>query len=202
MIKANTEKVKKLFDRPILVRTKETEWDRRVKLTNSFPTIEPAADGNSLELRDRLFPVMPFPNSRLSDVVINAATGEEELVRIYNRPTWAPGFKAERCLVVMTSFFEPAYWGSEAGTVQEFSSNEDEILLVAAIKIKPIKPATGQRDAVSLLTHVPSEFMLQYHQRLLVFLKPDAGVEWISGGAVGGNTDPQKKFDFLLANRH
>lgn len=201
MIKANTERVKRLIGRPILIRTKETEWNRRVKLTNSFPTIETSESddsGDALELHDRLFPVMPFPNSRLSDIVLNPASGEEELVRIYNRPTWSPGFASERCLVVMTSFFEPAYWGPQAGTVQEFSSINDDILLVAAIKIKPIKPSTGKRDGVSLLTHVPSEFMVQYHHRLMVFLKPDHGLEWISGG----KANVQEKFEFLLENRY
>jgi putative SOS response-associated peptidase YedK len=196
MIRANTKRIEKFLDRSLVVKTQETDWNRRVKLTDKFPTIE--AEREVFELHERVFPVMPFPNSRLSDLVFDDRRGEERLVRIYDRPTWSQGFTSERCLVVMTSFFEPAYWGPEAGTVQEFSPKVDEILLVAAIKIKPVKPSTGLRNGVSLLTHVPTEFMAQYHHRLLVFLKPSDGLEWISGG----KSDPVEKFNRLLEMRY
>lgn len=195
-IKTSDKAIKSALGVPFVNKTGEVEWNKRVKLTDSFPTIESV--GTQLELQSRIFPAVPFPNSRLSDLVMSKVTGEEEIVRIYERPTWRDGFTNQRCLTILTSFFEPAYWGDEAGTVQEFSSKDDQVLFVASIKIQPRKPATGKVDGVSLLTHTADDLMMQYHHRLLVFLRPEHGLEWIAGG----NADPYKKFEYLIQNRY
>lgn len=195
-IKTTDKAIREALGVPFVNKTGEVEWNKRVKLTDSFPTID--TTGEQLELQNRVFPAVPFPNSRLSDLVMSKVTGEEEIVRIYERPTWRDGFTSHRCLTVLTSFFEPAYWGDDAGTIQEFSSKVDEVLFVASIKIQPKKPATGKVDGVSLLTHTPSDAMIQYHHRLLVFLKAEHAVEWIAGG----KSDPYKKFEYLIQNRY
>lgn len=195
-IKTTDKAIREALGVPFVNKTGEVEWNKRIKLTDSFPTVE--SPGSELELQSRIFPAVPFPNSRLSDLVPSKVTGEEEIVRIYERPTWKDGFSSNRCLTVLTSFFEPAYWGDEAGTVQEFSSQDDNVLFIASIKIQPKKPATGKLDGVSLLTHTPNDVMIQFHHRLLVFLKPEHGLEWISGG----KSDPYKKFEYLVKHRY
>lgn len=194
-VKTTDKQIREVLGTPYINHTGQIEWNKRVKLTDPFPVVE--RNKEAFELNHRIFPVMPFPNSRLSDLV-PGKSGQEEIVRVYERPTWKDGFTQHRGLTVLTSFFEPAYWGPEKGTVQEFSSEDDDVLFVASILIKPKKPATGKIDGVSLLTHTPNDIMLQYHHRLLVFLRAEHGLEWISGG----KSDAYEKFEYLVKHRY
>ena len=173
--------------------TGQSGWDMRVKFTLRAPVIEMVQ--GDLQIVMAVFPAQPFPNARLSSV---DSRDHESIVRVYEKPTWSEGFKSHRCLVPMTSFFEPVYWGDAAGTVQEFSDHASGLFFVPAIKIKPRVPPTGKTDGFSLLTHTASPQMLKYHHRLLVFLKPDDAVQWL----VGDTVDVREKFDFLLSHRY
>lgn len=167
-----------------------TEWDARVKLSLTAPVL--AARGGKIKLNELVFPVNPFPNARLS-----RADGER-VVRIYDVPTWKTSFEKYPCVVPMTSFYEPAYWGAHKGEVIEFADSARGLMFVPAILIKPRVPATGKLNAFSLLTHTASDQMLGYHHRLLVMLKPADARTYLELTDVSA----EERFEFLLEHRH
>jgi putative SOS response-associated peptidase YedK len=172
--------------------TAEKSWDLRVRLTNKAPVI--LKTKNKLQLDEYTFPVNPFPNSRLSG--LDAKTLDEDdpqVRRIYELPTWKEAFQKTPCLVPMSGFVEPVYWGSEAGTAQEFRPAEKKLFFVAGIVIHGRVPKTSQ--AFSLLTHTPSAQMLKYHHRLLVMLKLEDALTYLE------LESSRERFDFLIEHR-
>jgi putative SOS response-associated peptidase YedK len=177
---------------PIKTSLENTSWDQRIKFTLPAPVI--AKKENEFRLGELIFPAQPFPNSRLSQI-----KEDDQIVRIYDIPLWKQSFKQFPCIVPMTSFLEPAYWGKNAGEVIEFTPPKESLFFVPGIVIKPRVPATGKLNGFSLLTHTASEQMLSYHHRLLVLLKPDAAVEYLN---LGPDIDPEERFNFLIENRY
>jgi putative SOS response-associated peptidase YedK len=179
----------------------KTDWNKRIKFTNHAPIIE-MIDGEPA-LIERVVPVHPFPNSRLSGVEREDSTDtpddEKQIKRIYELPTWKKGFTENRCLAVVTSFLESVYWGEDAGSMMEFKIPDEKVFFIAAIAIKPNIPKTGKTDGFSLLTHSATKQMLKYHQRLVVALKPKDALAYIEGGKLD---NAAKKFDFLIQHRY
>jgi putative SOS response-associated peptidase YedK len=166
------------------------EWDQRIRISQSAPVLYSKASGVILD--KVIFPVQPFPNSRLSGLE------GEELKRIYDRPTWKKSFTEETCLIPLTSFYEPVYWGEEAGSVMEFAPTKDDVLFVAGMRIMPRVPATGKINAFTMLTHTPTPQILEYHHRMLVFLQAESAREWIEPTA----ETAEQRLKFLLKNRY
>lgn len=192
-IRTSQKKIEEAIERRMGNLSLETAWKSRIKFTNRAPVIQMGADGP--EIAERVFPASPFPNSRLS----GADRGDAENIRrIYDLPTWKQGFTQERLLVPMTSFFEPVYWGDEAGSVIKFSPPKNEIFFVAAIGIKPNVPKTGKRDGFSLITHTATAQMLKYHHRLIVVLLPKDALGFIENP----EAPPAEVFDYLLEHRY
>ena len=169
----------------------ESSWDRTVKFTNSAPVL--VKKKGVLTLEEMIFPAQPFPNSRLSQLK------EDQIVRIYDVPIWKTGFHQHPCLVPMTSFMEPAYWGPRRGEIVEFSPPaSDKMFFVPGLVIKPRVPATGKFNGFSLLTHTASEQMLEFHHRQLVMLKPQQALEYLEMQ----DANPEERFNFLVENRY
>lgn len=180
--------------------SKKDAWDERIKMTRPAPVI--GVKGGEIRFNELIFPVRPFPNARLSQIESNRtekkiSATDDQIRRIYQVPLWKNSFEKFPCLVPMTSFYEPAYWGSHRGEIVEFSDPKETILFVPAILIKPQTPATGLFNGFSLLTHTASEQMLQFHQRLLVCLKPKFALQYLQG-----EFTPEERYEFLLEHRY
>lgn len=176
-----------------------TKFDslKRVKLSVAAPVVE-LVDGRPV-LRERVFPVNPFPNSRLSgfeggDEV--AVESDQSIRRIYDVPLWKKTFSENPLIVPMTDFFEPVYWWPEIGTVQRFRVPDEEVFFVAGMAIKPRIPATGKLDGFSLFTHTATAQMLKYHQRLVTILKAEDAKDYLEP------MSPADRFAFLIAKRY
>jgi putative SOS response-associated peptidase YedK len=177
---------------PVKSASENKSWEQRIKFTLSAPVI--AKRENELRVGELIFPAQPFPNSRLSQI-----KEDDQVVRIYDIPLWKSSFKQFPCIVPMTSFLEPAYWGKNAGEVIEFTPPKENLFFAPGIVIKPRVPATGKLNGFSLLTHTASDQMLDYHHRLLVLLKPQAAVEYLN---LSSETHPEERFNFLIENRY
>lgn len=168
----------------------EAVWDQRIRMSQSAPVLYDGGEG--IVLDKSIFPVQPFPNSRLSGLE------GEALKRIYDRPTWKKSFTEKTCLIPLTSFFEPVYWGEDAGSVMEFIPKKEDVLFVAGMRIQPRVPATGKTNAFTMLTHTPTALIQKYHQRMLVFLRADAARQWLAPS----EETAEGKLKFLLQNRY
>jgi putative SOS response-associated peptidase YedK len=193
---ASKKDIEESLGRAVKNLTGKKAWDQKIGIANTAPLLTEAG------LIEAVFPVRPFPNARLSgsevkerDPKLGPGKVQVDLKRIYERKAWQKGFIEGRRIAVMSTFREPAYWGENQGSVMEFS-RPGELLFVPAIQIKAQVPPVP--EAFALLTHTASEQMLEYHQRLLVLLKPEAALEWLAGG----KADPEEKFEFLLQNRY
>jgi putative SOS response-associated peptidase YedK len=168
-------------------------WDQRVRLTTKAPILFKTVSGDVV-LDEYVFPVQPFPNSRLSSLDSKTLDDDDPQVkRIYDLPTWKKPFESAPCLVPMTSFIEPVYWGDQAGTAQEFKPPTGSLFFIPGIRIHGRVPKTEK--AFSLLTHTPSPQMLHYHHRLLVMLKPSEALAYLDA------ENAQERFDYLLKHR-
>ena len=192
LVKTKINEIADELGAPVKSASKNNSWDQRTKFTLAAPVI--ANRDGEFRVGELIFPAQPFPNSRLSQV-----KEDDQVVRIYNVPLWKTSFKQFPCIVPMTSFLEPAYWGKEAGGVIEFSPPKEKMFFVPGIVIKPRVPATGKLNGFSLLTHTASDQMLEFHHRLLMLLKPQAAVEYLN---LGPDTDPEERFNFLIENRY
>ena len=191
MSKTSNRAVEEALEVSVRNLTDSATWDNRVRLTNSTPILFQPLD--EIHLQNAIFPSQPFPNARLSSLMPDG-----QISRIYEKRTWAEGFEKYRCVVPMTSFLEPVYWGDDAGSWMEFRLPKDRLIFAAAIRIRPFNPPTGKVNGFSLLTHTASEQMLKYHHRLLVLLEAEGARDWLSGGHI----DAQTKFDALLSQRY
>lgn len=175
-----------------------TKFDpaKRIRMSTLAPVIELRAGVPTLT--EKIFPVNPFPNSRLSGLGSldeGAGESEQDIRRIYDVPLWKKSFAENPLIVPMTSFFEPVYWGQDIGTVQEFKVPDEEVFFVAGMSIKPRIPKSDSMNGFSLFTHTATMQMLKYHQRLVTILKKAEAVRYLVP------MTPQERFNFLISNR-
>ncbi|MEK2647430.1 SOS response-associated peptidase family protein [Bdellovibrio sp. BCCA] len=161
-------------------------WNLRVKMSMKAPVI--VAKGDSLQVVEKTFPVMPFPNARLSGAQF-LPNGEAVVRRISDLPTWRDGFQSNPCVVPMTAFFEPAYWGKEKGNIVRFS--DDEIMFVAGILLSPKRPPGPNLSAFALITDLATEFMLGYHHRQVKVLGRESVLPYLKA------QDARQRFEIL-----
>lgn len=192
-ISTTDKAIREVLDADVVTLSSNHEWYQKVRLTNKAPILFRRASGD-LVLDEYVFPVQPFPNSRLSSIERKDLNGEDPQVRrIYDLPTWKKPFEKSPCLVPMSSFIEPVYWGEDAGTAQEFKPPREDLFFIPGIIIPGRTPKTDK--AFSLLTHTPSAQMLKYHHRLLMMLKPADALKYLDA------EDARERFDFLLKHR-
>ena len=198
-IKATISEIQAELGFPIQKICPADSWSTRIKMSLAAPVI--GVKEGEIRLNELIFPVDPFPNARLSQLESNkteVADAEDQIVRIYDIPLWKAGFEKYPCLVPMTSFFEPTYWGPFRGDVVEFRDPEHKILFVPSFLIKPREPATGKLNGFSLLTHTASKQIVGYHHRLLVFLEPQRALAYLKME----DLTAEERFEFLLAYRY
>jgi putative SOS response-associated peptidase YedK len=175
-----------------------TKFDpsKRIRMSLSAPVVEQT--GGGLALVERIFPVNPFPNSRLSGLGLdeNSSELDQDVRRIYDVPLWKTSFAEHPVLIPMSSFFEPVYWGQDIGTVQEFKIHGEEVVFAAGMLIKPRIPKSEILNGFSILTHTATPQMLKYHQRLATILNPGTAVGYMEP------MSPQARFDYVIQNRY
>jgi putative SOS response-associated peptidase YedK len=178
-----------------------TEWEKTIRFGAPAPIIEKSAKG--FRLTERIFPVNPFPNSRLSGFENQSDAGPEredeedkQIRRIYDVPRWKKAFGESPLLVPMTGFTEFAYWGKQAGSALNFKIPHQDVFFAAGITLKPFVPKTGIDNGFSLLTHTATDEMLQHHHRLIVLLQARDAVDYLE------DMSARERFDFLIEKRY
>ena len=202
MVNTSSKRIEEALGNPVLNKTGKINWDNVIKFSTRAPVLQPSDEG--LELVERIFPVSPFPNSRLSGFA-NQSDGKEDesadpedrqIRRIYDVPRWKKTFNAEPLLVPMTQFTEYAYWGEQAGSALGFRIPKQELFFAAALSIKPFVPKVAGAEGFSILTHTATEEMLQYHQRLIVLLPAKSALGYFE------EMSAEDRFQYLIRHRY
>lgn len=181
-------------------RTSNEEWSFTVKMTAKPPVI--VKEDSGLSLIEKVFPVRPFPNARLSGFENQSDAGEAgsheeaQVRRIYDVPMWKTGFSSSPCLVPVTSFTEFAYWGPEMGSVIQFQIPQEKIFFAAGLLVKPYTPPGKPGDGFAILTHTATEQMLEYHHRMIAIFRPQDAVGYLE------DMSPQERAKYVLDHRY
>jgi len=94
---------------------------------------------------------------------------------------WKSPFEKHRCIVPMSSFREPCYWGSMAGKEVNFSAADGELLLAAAIF--STANATGDQSAwsMSLVMRPGLPYVMEHgHHRSPFLLRAEGVDDWMN----------------------
>ncbi|TWT74287.1 SOS response-associated peptidase family protein [Allorhodopirellula solitaria] len=100
---------------------------------------------------------------------------------------WKKSFEKYRCVVPMTSFREPSYWGETEGTEVSFSATDDRLLLAAGIF--SFRDGGGDDNApaelsMSLIMRPALPFVMEHgHHRSPFFLRPGGVGAWLQRSA-------------------
>jgi putative SOS response-associated peptidase YedK len=114
------------------------------------------------------------------------ATFNARLDSLTEKPTWRAPLETQRCVVPISEFHEPAYWGPLAGNIVRFTSPEP--LLAAGLWKKWRNPKDGlETSSFAIIVHEAYPIVEEYgHDRSPVFLDETAAEEWIRGGRQEG----------------
>lgn len=158
-----------------------TSIDARFLPYTNAPVI--VKSGEEFKLTPMRFSLVP---SWSSEPKVKFATHNARIESITDKPTWRVPFHSQHCLVPLTSFFESAYEGPEAGHIIRFSEQHDHLLFAAGIFDfwkSPQQDASAEKSffSFSILTREPSQFILDHgHDRTPIFLKEETAFDWLS----------------------
>lgn len=113
---------------------------------------------------------------------VKFATHNARIESITEKPTWRVPFQSQHCLVPLTSFFESAYLGPEAGNILRFSEENNGLLLAAGIfdLWKDSSEPKNSFYSFSILTREPSKFIEEHgHDRTPIFVKDQFAYDWL-----------------------
>jgi putative SOS response-associated peptidase YedK len=106
-------------------------------------------------------------------------------VEKYDKWPWKDPFKSRRCVVPLSSFREPCYWGEPAGKEVNFHAPDQDYLGVACL-YNLWKPPTKGEPLVTmtfLMRPACRYVMEQGHHRQPFFLHPDGFNAWMAPGS-------------------
>ncbi|PHQ31564.1 SOS response-associated peptidase [Rhodopirellula bahusiensis] len=173
------------------------------QLARSLDAVPP----KQMEFSDDIFPGKPAPA-----VAVNRSGGKEILPMAFGlvpfgktpesqrRPLtnarvenlekwpWKSAVKSHRCVVPMTGFREPCYWGETAGTEVDFAAVQDSPMFAAAIFTwyRPETSDESQDDSpanftMSLIMRPALPTVMKHgHHRSPFFLSTDGIDDWIT----------------------
>lgn len=97
---------------------------------------------------------------------------------------WKTSFRQFRCIVPLTSFREPCYWGETAGTEIDLKPTGEELLGAAAIySIWQSADKSEEIVTMSLLMRPASAFVMEHgHHRMPFFLQKEGFDAWMEHG--------------------
>ncbi len=103
----------------------------------------------------------------------------------YRKWPWADPLKFRRCIVPLSQFREPCYWGAPGGKEVNFFSPADDYLGVASIyNLWRASKADEPLVTMSLLIRPASKFVMDHgHHRQPFFLDREAWDAWMAPGA-------------------
>jgi putative SOS response-associated peptidase YedK len=184
----------------ILNHSENESWDLHARLYTKVPVLIQREGQVVLEeMNFSLHPRggrIPFTaNTRLDD-------WDERAGRVsyaYERPTWKDAFLKRRCVVPMTEFLEPIYFGDYAGEMMAFYDGVFPVLLAAGIYQETVDTKSGEVfSGFSLLTDYAHPFVREAgHSRTVIILPKHAALEWIDEKPIKGEDGVR----FLIENK-
>ena len=107
---------------------------------------------------------------------------------------WKIPVKSHRCILPVSEFCEPCYWGPPVRTEVYFKPTEDEFLGVAGIfNIWRTQGSTNFYSMAFLMRPASPYVMENGHQRQPFFIKPDGYDAWMQPG----ERDPKESLAIL-----
>lgn len=130
-------------------------------------------------IRPMLFSLIPTWAKSPKD--IKFATYNARLDSV-EKPTWKRPFQTQRCLIPLSSFYEPIYKGKFAGHWVQFEDAKVDLLVAAGIYDTWVDKKTGEvLYSFSMITDDPyPEVKVHGHPRSPLFLDEGAWQNWIS----------------------
>lgn len=164
-------------------------WDEFIYPQSMVPGVLPNDDG-AREVVPMQFAFSPHWGKTKVDPKRNYNNAR---IESYQKPLWAKSFRERRCLVPLTAFQEPSYWGSPAGSEILFTPTETELLGVASIY--RIWHGDGQSlvTMAFLMRPAGDDVMCRGHHRMPLFLRSEGYEPWLTGG----DRDPEESLAIL-----
>jgi putative SOS response-associated peptidase YedK len=119
---------------------------------------------------------------------------------IYQVPTWRDSFaKGRLCLVPLNAAIESSYFGSHAGQIIQFSTQEDEPFYCLGLWDQWLDKQTGElKESFALLTDDPYEFFFRAgHDRSVLIVNDKSYDELLNNSKL----TPKARFDLIRENR-
>jgi putative SOS response-associated peptidase YedK len=175
------------------IRDEATEMARRFKahLTSSFDSPTEILPGyiapgllRNLDGERELVP-MQFGLAKIGadESIDKKFPNNNARIEKFDKWPWKLPFKSHRCILPVSEFREPCYWGPTAGTEVYFKPLDGEYLGVAGIY--NIWKTIGDQPfyTMSFLMRPASEYVMENgHQRQPFFLEPDGYDAWMEPG--------------------
>ena len=176
------------------------QFEFHIRIYGQAPIIVVDCDGEAkfeyaqFSLKPPGTPYSTF-NARLADW----DDKKDQAKKITDRATWKKPFAATRCLVPMTSFFEPIYSGDNAGQMMAFSSPDAPVLFAAGIFAEGPNPKKPGELYVgfAMIIHSALPHVLQVgHHRSPVLLKSADARSYLCD-----SMPANERYEMLLAKR-
>lgn len=156
------------------------DWEPAIYPRQAAPGLLLNADGGR-ELVPMQFGLAPPGSKTPSDP---KRTLNNTRVESIGKWPWKTSFRRSRCIVPLTSFREPCYWGETAGTEIDLKPADEELLGVAAIyNIWQSADKSQEIVTMSLLMRPASAYVMEHgHHRMPFFLERDGFDPWMKLG--------------------
>lgn len=124
---------------------------------------------------------------------------EEKYSMIYDSGLWKGPLSRARCVVPISAFREPLYWGPFAGHWATFRPKGDALLVAAGLYSEWTDKKTGESvPSFTIITDDPyADVEIAGHSRSPLFMEPEAIDRWIKDE----NLDGPQAFAFLREHR-
>jgi putative SOS response-associated peptidase YedK len=105
-------------------------------------------------------------------------------IESFDKWPWKTSFRRYRCIVPLTSFREPCYWGETAGTEVDFTPVKEPVLGAAAVyNVWQSADKSEEVVTMSLLMRPASPYIMEHgHHRMPFFLEKEGYDPWMQVG--------------------
>ncbi len=171
------------------------ELDARYNIAPSQDVATVVADieTRSRELRPMRWGLIPFwaKDPAIGNRMINARSET-----VAKKPAFREAFKARRCLLPATGFFEWKRIG--AGKQPMLLRRRDGLPFAFAGLWDRWRPPEGEKiESCTILTTEPNDLVASIHDRMPVILPPEAYAEWLDPGFGSGPDEVESLMNWL-----